>query len=240
VLRAVSILKAFSEERPELSLTELSRHLALTRTTTHRLLAALESEGLVERTAPGGGFRLGPAAISLGHRALRTSDLRARVRPLLVRLAGETGETATLEVLLDTDMLILDGVAGRHLVGASAEVGTRWPLHATSTGKAVLAVLAGTDPPRARSLLEASLRRSSATNQLTARWREVEEAAKRGWAEACEELEPGFVAVGAALGSTPEGVEGALSIGGPLARLDRTRRRELGAMVRAAVAELQE
>jgi len=95
VLRAVAILKAFSEERPELSLSELAHDLDLTRTTTHRLLAALESEGLVERTVRGGGFRLGPAAISLGHRALRTSDLRARIRPILARLAAESGETGT-------------------------------------------------------------------------------------------------------------------------------------------------
>lgn len=240
VLRAVAILKAFSEERPELSLSELSRHLELTRTTTHRLLAALESEGLVERTSAGGGFRLGPAAISLGHRALRTSDLRARIRPVLVGLAGQTGETATLEVLLDTDMLILDGVAGRHLVGASAEVGTRWPMHATSTGKAVLGAHALADSRYAHSLLETSLRRAARLDELDARWQEVQEVASRGWAEACEELEPGFVAVGAALGVNPEGVQGALSIGGPLTRLDGGRRRELGEMMKKAAGELRE
>lgn len=238
MLRAVAVLKAFSEERPELTLTEIARTLRLTRTTAHRLLQALESEGLLERASRSGGFRLGPAAISLGQRALRTSDLRARVRPVLAHLAGETGETATLEVLLESDMLILDGIVGRHLVSASAEVGTRWPVHATSTGKAVLAALAGRDEEEARALLATSLRKAGLEGELATRWRELEGVRRHGWAEAREELEAGFVAVGAALGATAEGVAAALSIGGPVSRLGPSRRRRLGETLLEAVRGL--
>ena len=77
--------------------------------------------------------------MALGVLALASSDLRRRVRPLLKSLADETGETATLEVPIEDSMLILDEVTGRHVVGAGGNVGTRWPLHATSTGKAVMA-----------------------------------------------------------------------------------------------------
>ena len=77
--------------------------------------------------------------LALGVQALSSSDLRRRVRPLLRILARESGETATLEVPVENSMLVLDEVTGRHVVAATANIGTRWPMHATSTGKIWLA-----------------------------------------------------------------------------------------------------
>ena len=47
-LRAVRLLKLFTIERPEMSLAEVSKASGLNKTTTHRLLRALQSEGLIE------------------------------------------------------------------------------------------------------------------------------------------------------------------------------------------------
>src|SRR6185436_15993010 len=106
---------------------ELSSAQGLTKTTTHRLLSALESEGLVARNPRTGSYRLGSAALALGLEALQSYDLRARVHPLLERLAFETGETATLEVLHDGHVLILDEVAGPRVLSSAGHIGTRWP-----------------------------------------------------------------------------------------------------------------
>ena len=80
VIRAIRLLKAFSPEQPELSLSQLGASIALTKTTTHRLLTALESEGLVARTT-GGTYRLGPSIRARGSQAKLPRDLRAAVRP---------------------------------------------------------------------------------------------------------------------------------------------------------------
>ena len=138
-LRAIRLLKLFTASNPEMGLLEISERAGLNKTTTHRLLQALSSEAMVERDEAHGTYRLGAGMMALGVQALSSSDLRIRVRPMLKQLARETGETATLEVPIDTSMLILDEVAGSHFVGAAGNVGTRWPLHATSTGKALVA-----------------------------------------------------------------------------------------------------
>ena len=91
VVRAIRLLKAFSSARPELTLAELCAAIGLTKTTTHRLLSALVSEGLVARKASRNSYRLGPAVIALGSQALLTSDLRSEARPTLEALASETG-----------------------------------------------------------------------------------------------------------------------------------------------------
>ncbi len=219
VLRAVALLKVFSDERPEWGLTELARASGLNKTTTFRLLTALESEGMVARAAQGDGYRLGPAAVALGGQALRGSDLRAAAREVLEELAETSQETATLEVVVDGQILILDEVLGSHMLGNVQSLGTRWPLHATSTGKAILAHLPDADRD---ALLPRRLARLTpqTVTRLSELRRELALTRERGYAVVREELEAGFVAVGAPVRNYAGAVLGAISVGGPSVRLD--------------------
>ena len=114
-LRAIRLLKLFTIEKPDLSLTQVSLGADLNKTTTHRLLRALESENLVQRNSMNGRYSLGAGLMALGVQALSSSDLRRRARPILKLLARDTGETAQLEVPVQDGMLILDEVTGRHV-----------------------------------------------------------------------------------------------------------------------------
>jgi DNA-binding IclR family transcriptional regulator len=237
ILRAIRLLKVLSEADAELTLYQLSSATGLTKTTAHRLLAALESEGFITRGVDSGTYQLGPAVIALGTRALRTSDLRVAVRQDLIHVAETTTETATLEVLSDDRMLILDEVSGRHLVSATAEIGTQWPVHATSTGKALLAAM---PEEQARALLKSSLRRKAEREptDFAELVRQLDKVRRDGYATAIEELEPGFVAIGAALRGPLGEPVGAISVGGPTSRIERKRHAELGALVRTAAAKI--
>lgn len=237
VARAVSLLKAFGDERPEWRLGELARAARLHRATAHRLLATLEREGMVARDAAGERYRLGPEAIALGARAARATDLFAVSRDELLRLSAATGETATLEVPAGADMLIVDEVLGRALIGASASLGTRWPAHATSTGKAVLAALNAAE--RRRVLPRRPVRCSARTIVTAAALeRELARVARRGYAAALEELEPGYAAVGAAVRGRDGAPVAAISVGGPRQRFTASRIEALGAAVRHAAARI--
>ena len=234
VTRAVGLLKAFSDAQPEWRLSQLARAAHLHKATAHRLLAALAREGMVARDASGELYRLGPEAIALGARATRANDLRTVSRPELEALAARTGETATLEVPVGSEMLILDEVPGRSLIGAAASLGTRWPAHATSTGKAVLAALA--DHDRHAHLGSRRLTRHTRRTIVTptALRAELTRVRRRGWATAIEELEPGYAAVGAAVRDPHGRPVGAISVGGPRPRLPAARLASFGTLVRAA------
>ncbi len=234
-LRAVRLLKLFSNERPEMSLGELSRAAGLNKTTTHRLLRALTSEALVQKHPASGVYSLGAGLMALGVQALASSDLRRRVRPLLKSLAHETGETATLEVPLEDSMLILDEVAGRYVVAAAGNVGTRWPLHATSTGKAYLA-FEEQRLDRLREPLPALTAKTLVRKDLFKP--QLDEIRERGFAETVDELEDGFAAVATVLRGALGELQGALSIGGPTQRMDADRRQELGAALCKAAARI--
>ena len=237
VLRAITLLKAFPPEKPERDIAELASEAGLSRSTTHRLLSALESEGLVTREAGGARYRLGPAAVVLGARALRAVSLREKVHAHLEALAEETAETATLEVLSQGKMLILDEVLGAYLVGASPSLGTSWALHATSTGKAVLAEL-----PKARTseLLSVPLVRFTDRTivSLEDLERELSRVRDNGFATVSGELEEGYAAAGAVIHVPMNEPYASLSVGGPSARLKEVELRELGALVKARADEI--
>jgi len=219
VRRAVALVKALGRGNPEMTLAELCRAAGLSKPTAYRLLTALASEGIVER-APSGEYRIGPELVAIGGR--RVGDLRLLAGPLLGSLAEQTRETATLEVLAGSDVVILDETMGRHVVGSLPSVGTRWPAHATSTGKVLLAYLGETE-------LEALLVRPLArftprtiTSPMALR-RELGRVRQRGWAVSQEELEPGFVAVGVPVRRGDGRVAAALSVGGPRTRMTAER-----------------
>ena len=225
-LRAVKLLKLFTIERPEMPLAEMSRRSGLNKTTTHRLLRALQSEGLIDRNPLTAAYSLGAGLMALGVQALACSDLRRRVRPLLKSLANESGETATLEVPIEDSMLILDEVTGRHVVGAGGNVGTRWPLHATSTGKAFMAFDESGLERLPESLEALTSRTIVSKNSFQPEFIDIR---RRGYAVTVDELEDGFTAVATVIRTPLGDVQGALSICGPTQRMTSTRRAELGA-----------
>jgi DNA-binding IclR family transcriptional regulator len=239
VLRAVALLKTFSDSQPELSLTDLVSALDLNKTTVYRLLTALESEGMVARDPGTDAYRLGPEIIALGGRAMRSNPLRIVSRPMLERLSKLTGETATLEVLAGKNVLILDEVAGQYLLGTAPSIGTHWPAHATSTGKVLMAHLPEAQQQEGlEALLDPSTARALAT--LRALKEELSLVQLQGYAVAVEELEAGYVAIAAPVQRHDGQVVAAIGVGGPSSRLDASRIPDVVELVKASAAQISQ
>jgi DNA-binding IclR family transcriptional regulator len=236
VLRAVSLLKMFDDSRQEWGLSELAQEVGLNKTTTYRLLTALESEGMVARQA-NDTYTLGPEIVVLGGRALRNNDLRTVSKPALEAMAAATGETATLEVLSGYEVVIIDEVVGEHLMASAQSIGTRWPAFVTSTGKAMMAYLAPAelDAILSRPLLRMTPKTITDPDALR---RELAEIRQQGYAVAGETLEMGLVVVGAAVRNHDGKVIAAISLGGPSVRITPDRVPEIGALVVAAAARI--
>ncbi len=173
-----------------------------------------------------------PCAIALGTLALRSNDLRTSARAELESLAAATAETTTLEIRAGADVLILDEVRVWHLLGTRPDIGTRWPAHATSTGKVFLAF----GDAAARRALPArlpKLTRHTVTSGAKLR-KELAGVAEQGYATAEEELVEGYAAVAAPVRDHEGQVIGALSVGGPTVRMPGDRLAKLGKLVREA------
>jgi IclR family acetate operon transcriptional repressor len=239
VLRAIRLLKMFTDAHPEWRLKDLARAVEMNKATTYRLLSALEAEGLLMRDARTGAYRLGPEIIALGGRALRSNDLRSAGYAELEWLACAAGEAATLEILVDDQVLILEEIPASHLVAPWQTIGTRHPAHATSTGKLLLAFL----PPHERvAHLRPPLQRltEKTITDLEALEQQMALIRAQGYATAIEELEDGYVAVSAPVRNHDGEVVAAISIGGPITRLNAGRLTECIALVRQAGRRISE
>jgi DNA-binding IclR family transcriptional regulator len=203
----------------------------------------LEREGLVFRHEPAVGYRLGPAAIELGARAQRANGVAIAARPELEALTRATGETSSVEVLAGDETLILDEVQGGHLIVTSPGVGTRWPAHATSTGKVLLAAAAAHDPELVRRMARRAGGRLRGLTPGTIRSAsrlavELARVSRQGYSTAIGELEAGYVAVSAPVRGHEGRVVAAISLGGPSTRLTGRRLPGLVKAVREAAARI--
>ncbi len=235
VKRAIQLLRIFDDDHPQWSFADLVQATKLNKTTVFRLLTTLEDERLVRRT-PSGRYRLGSEMIALGGRAMRSNNLRMVSNDTLRQLTQTTGETTTLEVLRQDrhgiwTTLVIDEVLGRHLVGITQYIGSRLPIHATSTGKVLLAYQSA---DRFDQFLQQPL--SSLTEHtlitLSDLRHELKLVRKQGVAIAVGELEMGLMTTAAPIFDYSGGIQAAISIVGPSIRVNQDRLLELAKLAK--------
>jgi DNA-binding IclR family transcriptional regulator len=137
VHNALSLLDAFSIERPEWGVRELARAYALPQATTSRLVSALHNEGFLTQT-PGKRYRLNVLLREIGASAVHGSDLYGVALPEAVRVRVECGFATLVSVLDGTDVVVLERLGGFDCE-QDRSPRKRWPAYATSGGKAMLA-----------------------------------------------------------------------------------------------------
>ena len=147
IARAADILRTLREADGALSQAEVAERVGLARSTVHRLLNALEDEGLVECGGPRGRYRLGPEIGRLADTARR--GLIASIHPLLEELSHEVNETVDLSTLDRNRATFVDQVVAPHRLRAVSSVGEAFLLHCTANGKAFLAAMSAQDLARA-------------------------------------------------------------------------------------------
>ncbi|WP_232664747.1 IclR family transcriptional regulator [Pseudonocardia sp. TRM90224] len=153
--RVLAVLEAFTADRPELTLTEISRRAGLPLTTAHRIVGELTGWGALER-ADTGGYRIGLRLWEVGALAPRGLGLRESAMPFLEDLYEVTKQNVQLAVLDGTEVVYVERISGRGAVNVITRVGGRLPLHATGVG---LVLLAHADPELQERVLSGPLRR---------------------------------------------------------------------------------
>lgn len=138
VERALSILEAFGESEPTLSLAQLSEQTGLYKSTILRIAGSLQRFGYLERLA-NGNFRLGPRLWRLGSLARRSYDLDEFVRPVLRDLVEATGETAAFYVIAGEKRLCLYRLNSPRPVRHHLDEGVLLPIDRGASGRILLA-----------------------------------------------------------------------------------------------------
>src|SRR5829696_8813860 len=217
--RAAQLLVRVVESARPLAVGELATASRLPKSTTSRLVAALERQGLVQRVTDG--LRPGPVLLRLAQRGLPESNVAELADEALRWLADASGETINLAVPSPAGVEHLAQRDSRHFVGVTSWVGRRVPLHCAANGKVFLAFGAALVPARLDALTPHTITDRAALGL------ELERARTRGYATAVDELELGLSALAAPVRGADGSVLAALSISAPTIRLDPARVEEL-------------
>ncbi|MDT3680935.1 MAG: IclR family transcriptional regulator [Truepera sp.] len=135
--RAVAVMFAFSAIRPRRSLADLSEELGVNKASLLRILRALEAEGLLRRS--GNDYQLGARVLALSNVFLSTLSVQEEARPHLAKLARDCGQTVSLAVRNDFDVVYVAIEHAQSEVGIQSEIGGHHPANATALGKVMLA-----------------------------------------------------------------------------------------------------
>ncbi|MGF9660787.1 IclR family transcriptional regulator [Arthrobacter crystallopoietes] len=136
--KVLRILTSFTGERVALTMSEITRATGLPSSTVHRLVQELVAWGGLERSA-GGKYVVGVRLWEIATRSMRTYGVREIAMPFLQGLWETTKAHVLLAVLDGGEALLVERIAGTRNVPESGRAGGRLPLHASSSGKVLLA-----------------------------------------------------------------------------------------------------
>jgi DNA-binding IclR family transcriptional regulator len=210
--RAAQLLVDVVEAPQPPSIGELSQRTGLPKSTTSRLVGALERQGLVQRLGARGRLQPGPVLLRYASRDA-SQALVELAQPSLRRLADASGETINLAVPGTNGVEHLAQEDTAHLVGVTDWVGRRVPFELAANGKCFLAFGGG-------AIADSDLIRSL------------------GYATSIDELEVGLSALSAPVLDTDGTAIAALSISGPTSRLTAQRIDELAPLLKREAASL--
>lgn len=236
--RAVALLRSFSTNDPELTIGELARRGNLPRSTVHRLVVNLVRLGLLSRNPRTERYRLGLLLAELGAISLSRLGLREKARPVMERLAEQTGEVVCLAVLENNRSVYLEVVEGHHGLRLRASIGSVAPLHSSATGTMLLAHMPEADVRRIAAVTGLPRWTSRTITEIELLLKRLREIRARGYSIDDGETEEGLTGLAAPVRSPDGAVEGALVIAGPGARVLADRGRRWAPVVVAAAGEI--
>jgi IclR family acetate operon transcriptional repressor len=237
VERALDVLLCFSQDTPELSMTQIAAMIKINKSTVHRLLGTLEKKRFVQRDAVTGIYEPGIRLLQMAYLTLQQNNLRRLALPIMRRLCEKHHENVNLAVLDDIDVVYVDVVESPLHVKLAASAGQRLPAFCTASGKAILAFL---PEDKVKEILKKGVK-SYTQNTIISQEKYFESMRKsreQGFALSEQEFEDGIDAVAAPILDQHGLPIGSLSIAGPAFRLTRERMMEFGPDVQAAGKEL--
>ncbi|MFC5993422.1 IclR family transcriptional regulator C-terminal domain-containing protein [Pseudonocardia hispaniensis] len=188
--RGLAVIRAFDAGNPERTLSEVARATGLTRAAARRFLLTLVALGYVR--TDGRLFALTPRVLELGYSYLSSLTLPEVATPHLEALSRTVGESASMSVLDDGEVVYVARVPTTRIMSVAITIGTRFPAFATSMGRVLLAAL---PPARLDEVLAGLETRRLTAHTLTdvaALRRELEKVRAAGHCLVDQELELGL------------------------------------------------
>ena len=190
----VAVLRLFSAERPELSVTDVARLLGMPKSSTSRLLKSMLREGLLASVGNTPRYRIGHLFFEVSRLYDHSSTLMDVADAALSGICQETRHGGYISLLDGADVLVLRILRGSEPLRVITPLGSRSPAFATSTGRVLLARFSD-DAVRALHPNGLAPPSPNAPQTIKDLLRRLQRIRQVGWCEAIDEAIPGVGSV---------------------------------------------
>lgn len=233
---ALDLFDLFAKEKSPLTLTSIATALGMPKSSVFNLIETLLSRGLIYETRQRGGYYPTPRLYEIASAIMEGDVFLQRIHGELERLSLDTGETVLLAVRQGEEVVYVDVVESASPIRYSAKYGERRPLHATSTGRAILLSYKREERVRIAESIAFDQHDTHVRMNAEQLLVELEVSARRGFTVDRANLMQDVMGIAVPLvhGSRRFG----LAVAGPLYRMD-SRREALAAQLRDAARRIQ-
>ncbi len=234
---ALRLLLQFKDAEA-LGVSDAGELLGVAPSTAHRLLSMLQYRGFAVQDEETRTYRVGPALVEIGLKAIRDMSLRSAARAAIESVSTEFDETVHLLVREGTEVRFIDGVESSRTLRVTSRIGLVLPAHCTAGGKALLADL----EPAAFRALYPEARLPGLTSKSIVRRADLEgelvEIRAQGYATNLGESEDDVTAIASPIRNGRGRARAAIAVAVPTSRVKGDRMTELATAVAAAAADV--
>ncbi|MBV8623894.1 MAG: helix-turn-helix domain-containing protein [Herbaspirillum sp.] len=222
--RGLAVIRAFSDSRRSLTIAQISQKTGIPRAAVRRCLHTLKQLGYADSDV--NNFSLRPKILTLGYSYLSSTPLTVSAQPYLNNISRTLGESCSLAVLDDNEVLYVARSATSRVMSVALNTGSRLPAYCTSLGRAMLAHLpddqlkAYFEKVKLRALTDKTVVSQKRLREILAGVRE------NGYAVIDEELEVGLRSIAVPVRGASGNVLAALNVGAQAARVSRKQMEE--------------
>lgn len=215
---ASDVLRCFSADRHDVTVTDVAALLSLPKSNVSRLLRAMREAGLLETVGTSKRYRPGVMLVEIGQLYRRTSTLLHRADEVVAQLSTQVGHTGYVSVRVGREIMALTDHTGSNVLRVASTIGRRLDASASATGRTLLARMADDD---IRRLYPGPLDPPSATAPQTMEdlLQRIARVRREGYAESHDESNRGVGAIAVAVGDPETGEEVSLCIAFPAATI---------------------
>lgn len=147
ILKAIAVLRAFTDEQAVWGVNELSRHMGIPVSSLHRILKSFREEGILTVQPHSNKYSFGPEFIRMASIVHSKSDIKLIARPIIEQLSDQLDETIYLSLYFPQKhrLAFVDHIQSSKPLQYMLELGIHYPIHIAASGKAILAFLPQAD-----------------------------------------------------------------------------------------------
>ncbi len=217
IIKAFTVLDAFTNDKKEWGVRELANKTGYNKSTTYRLLSTLVSLNVIHQNE-NEKYSLGSKLFELGNRVSLYKTIKKTTDHPIKNIALEIQETVLLSILKDNQVFHINKADSLHGLKINTSIGSYQPIHATASGKLILAYKNPTEQKETLKNIELNKLTSETIHSKESLKKELVTIKKQGYALDIEEVELGLVCIAIPIKNQTNEVIASISASGPLSR----------------------